>query len=48
MIVPIKISIEIGGFHLNYNINLELNPETKEILDIIPDPNYKGGNTDED
>jgi hypothetical protein len=42
MIIPVKITIEIGGFHLNYNINLEVSPESKKIIEVIPDPNYKG------
>ncbi len=47
MIVPIKISIEIGGFHLNYNLNLDINPENKEIIDVVPDPNWKGENNED-
>ena len=44
MIVPVKISIEIGSFHLNYNINLDINQDNKEIIDIVPNPNWKEEN----
>jgi len=44
MIIPVKISIEIGGVHLNYVLNVEVKEETKEIIDVIPDPNWKGEN----
>ena len=44
MIIPVKISIEIGGVHLNYVLNVEVKEETKEIIDVTVDPNYKGEN----
>ena len=44
MIIPVKISIEIGGVHLNYVLNIEVKEETKEIIDVTVDPNYKGEN----
>jgi len=44
MIIPVKISIEIGGMHLNYVLNVEVKEETKEIIDVTVDPNYKGDN----
>jgi len=44
MIIPVKISIEIGGVHLNYALNVEVKEETKEIIDVNIDPNYKGEN----
>ena len=44
MIIPIKVSIEIGGIHINYMYNVEVKEETKEIIDVIPDPNWKGEN----
>jgi len=44
MIIPVKINIEIGGVHLNYVLNVEVKEETKEIIDVIPDPNWKGEN----
>jgi len=44
MIIPVKIRIEIGGVHLNYVLNVEVKEETKEIIDVTVDPNYKGEN----
>jgi len=44
MIIPVKINIEIGGVHLNYVLNVEVKEETKEIIDVVPDPNWKGEN----
>jgi len=46
MIIPVKISIEIGGVHLNYVLNVEVKEETKEIIDVSVDPNYKGENNE--
>jgi len=44
MVIPVKISIAIGSVHLNYMLNVEVKEETKEIIDVAVDPNYKGEN----
>jgi hypothetical protein len=46
MIIPVKVSIEIGGVHLNYVLNVEVKEETKEVIDVVPDPNWKGDNSE--
>jgi hypothetical protein len=46
MIIPVKVSIEIGGVHLNYVLNVEVKEDTKEIIDVVPDPNWKGDNSE--
>ena len=46
MIIPVKVSIEIGDVHLNYVLNVEVKEEMKEIIDVSVDPNYKGENNE--
>jgi hypothetical protein len=41
MITPIKITVKIGNFTYEYNVNLITEDKNKEILDLYIDDRYK-------
>jgi hypothetical protein len=38
MIAPLKISIAIGGTKIEYNLNIDVKQNNKEVLDLTIDP----------